>query len=176
MTMAFDIRRAARKVRLALWIAAALLALAPVGGCGARTDDAGARSDSGPQTLTAEAQQDLMTRWNTVAEGVVVPGFGGFKWEGFDQFPHPTYKGGSEEAYRSFAEILIAFYEKGDNFDFLTKNKCFSITLRNVFPSGQVGIETSFAQLTEDFSNNDWMSAETRAKLAAFSARIRAAQ
>ena len=168
MTMAFDIRRAARKVRFVLWIAAALLAFAPVGGCGAGDDE---------QTLTAEAQQDLMKRWNAEADGVVVPGgFGGFTWEAFDQFPHPTFKGGSQEAYQRFVEILIAFYEKGDNFDFLTTNKCFSIKLRYVFPSGQNGFETSFAQLTEDFSQNDWFLAETRAKLAAFSARIRAVQ
>jgi len=172
MTTAFDVRRAARKVRFALWVAAALLALAPVGGCGARSDDG--------QTLTAEAKQDLMTRWNAVADGVVVPsGFGGdfvFTWTAFDQFPHPTYKGGSQEAYQAFVEILIAFYEKGDNFDFLTANKCFSIKLSYVFPSGQDGLGTSFAKLTEEFSQSDWFLAETRAKLAAFSARIRAAQ
>jgi hypothetical protein len=172
MTIALDIRRAVRTVRLALWIAAALLALAPVGGCGAHSDD--------EQTLTVEAQQDLMTRWNAVADGVAIPsGFGfdvDFKWEAFDQFPHPTFKGGSEEAYRGFADILIAFYEKDDNFDFLIKNKCFSITLRYVFTGGQDGFRTSFAQLTDEFSQNDWMTAETRAKLAAFSVRIRAAQ
>jgi len=55
-------------------------------------------------------------------------------------------------------------------------NKCFSITLRYVFPGGQDGFRSSFAQLTDEFSQNDWMTAETRAKLAAFSARIRAAQ
>jgi hypothetical protein len=156
--MAFDIRRVARKVRFACWIAAALLVLTPVSGCGARSGD-------DPTTLSVEAQQDLMTRWNAAADGVVISGGFTFSWEAFDQFPHPTYKGGTKEAYWGFAEILIAFYEKGDNFDYLTRNKYFSLTLGHIF-----------AQLTEDFSNNDWIPAATRDKLATFVARIRAAQ
>jgi hypothetical protein len=171
--MAFDIRRVARKVRFARWIAAALLVLTPVSGCGARSGD---DPTNDPTTLSVEAQQDLMTRWNAAADGVVISGGFTFSWEAFDQFPHPTYKGGTKEAYWGFAEILIAFYEKGDNFDYLTRNKYFSITLGHIFPSGQMGVQTSFAQLTEDFSNNDWIPAATRDKLATFVARIRAAQ
>ena len=143
MTMAFGFRRAARKVRLALWIAAVLLALAHVSGCGAPSGD--------DQTLAWKFNAISRrggTPWPTVWSSRAVSGF---RWEAFDQFPHPTYKGGSEEAYQRFAEILIAFYEGDDNFDYLTRNKCFSITLRYVFPSGQAGVQTSFAQLTEDF-------------------------
>src|SRR5579859_7569022 len=54
-------------------------------------------------------QEELMARWNAVGDGVVVQGFGNFHWGNFDQFPHPTFKGGSVEAYTRFGEALLAF-------------------------------------------------------------------
>jgi hypothetical protein len=167
MMMGFDVRRVGRKVRLTLGVAMAALTLMQACGGNAANEDA--------QTAPAEVQQDLMTRWNAVAETVDVGDFGTFKWEGFDQFPHPTFKGGSEQAYQLFAETLVAFYERADNFEYMTTHKCFSITLRYVFSSGQTGFQTSFAALTDDFSRNDWIPGETRDKLIAFANRIRTA-
>jgi len=34
-----------------------------------------------------------------------------------DQFPHPTFKGGSAEAYGLFAEVIFGVLPSGDNFE-----------------------------------------------------------
>ncbi|SRR6266478_6035885 len=150
-----------RKVLLMLAVAACLLA------CGSSTEN----KDPSP-----EVQAGLLSRWNAVAVGVTVPGFGDFRWPAFDQFPHPTFKGGSAEAYGLFADVLVAFFQREDNFDFLEKNRLFRVSLRDVFPSGQVGIETTFEKLTAELSSNTWasISDDTRQKLQAFDTRIRA--
>jgi hypothetical protein len=121
-----------------------------------------------------ELQSAMMLRWNAVAQGVTVEQFN-FRWDTFDQFPHPTFKGGSMAAYQRFADLLVAFYEKDDDFDFLAKNKLFGAPLRYVFPSGQVGVDTNFAQLTADLSTNPLVSSDTAQKLKDFDSRIRAA-
>ena len=51
-----------------------------------------------------------------------------FGWTTFNQFPHPTFKGGSAEAYQAFAKVLLAFFDNGDNFDFLTRTASSSST------------------------------------------------
>jgi len=142
--------------------------------CSGKTIDAGSTN-----TIASPAiEQDLLSRWNTVAAGVTVTGFGDFQWKKVDQFPHPTYKGGSSEAYQLFAGVLVAFFQNGDNFDFLAQNGLFTLSLRYVFPSGQVGVETTFEQLTNDLASNQWANipTDTRQKLQAFGVRIQMAQ
>jgi hypothetical protein len=151
--------------RMLISLAVAALAAAP-SGCG---------SDPGNDPAT---QAEVMARWNKVPATArsFERGFN-FEWETFDVFPHPTYKGGSAQAYRRFAEILVAFYEADDNFDFLARKRFFQARLRNVFPSGQVGIETNFQQLTEQMASGDGVPGDfpavIREKLAAFATRIR---
>src|SRR4029077_4441455 len=91
---------------------------------------------------TQEIQQSLMARWNAVASAPV-DGFD-FRWTTFNQFPHPTFKGGTAEAYQAFAKMLLAFFDHGDNFDFLTRNRLFHLHLIYVLPSGQIGLDTNF--------------------------------
>ena len=68
-----------------------------------------------------------MARWNAVADGQTANAT--FHWDAFDQFPHPTYKGGTAEGYGAFAEVLAAFFERGDNSDFLARNELFKTPL-----------------------------------------------
>ena len=119
-----------------------------------------------------------MSRWNAAAQGVTVPFPSStvmvdFMWRSFDQFPHPTFKGGSAEAYQTFADLLVAFYGRDDNFAFLANNHLFRIALRYAVSSGQ-NTGWTFEQLTDDFSSNDWasISMATRQKLADFAMRI----
>src|ERR1044071_9884439 len=72
----------------------------------------------------SEIEQSLLARWNTVASAPV-DGFD-FLWSRFNQFPHPTFKGGTAEAYQAFAKVLLAFFDHGDNFDFLAQNHLFT--------------------------------------------------
>jgi hypothetical protein len=114
-------------------------------------------------------EQELMARWNAAADGVTVTGFGDFKWTAVDRFPHPTFKGGSVEAYNQFALVLVAFYEQGDNFDYLARNHLFH------HPLSSNGLVTSFADLTALLLASDLgLPAETRQKLVDFDARIQA--
>ena len=143
-----------------------------LGGCGGR--------DS--QTVSVETQQSLMSRWNRVATGITVPLFPGgppvdFLWNAFDKFPHPTFRGGSAAAYEAFANILIAFYENGDNFAFLSESRLFRITLSSTLANGMPGVDTTFEQITSQLSSDAWaplVSAGVRQQLGMFIAKISA--
>jgi hypothetical protein len=167
-----------RKMLIILPVAASLLACSGTvtNGGEANGGEANGGEASGGEA-NGDVQESLMSRWNMVGMVVMVPEFGNFGWPAFDQFPHPTYKGGSAQAYALFADVLVAFFDRDDNFDFLAKNKLFQLPLTYVFPSGQVGVETTFEQLTSELSSNTWasISADTHQKLQGFELRISAA-
>jgi hypothetical protein len=145
---------------------ALLVALVASLGCGSNK----VSFETPTPTPTPIDSDELMARWNAVADnsGVAVMGFGTFHWGAFDQFPHPTYKGGSSEAYSKFALVLIAFYEQEDNFDYLANHHLFTYTL-----SASLGLMTSFKVLTDTLVGSELVvSAETRQKLSDFAARI----
>ena len=98
---------------------------------------------------SGSAHQDLMSRWNAAADAAATTI--DFHWPASDQFPFPTFKGGSEEAYQQFAEVLLVFFQQ--NFDFLAQNHLFQTPLRFVAPSGQVD-EATFQKLAADFSSS----------------------
>jgi hypothetical protein len=161
-----------RRAQLA-WLAAFALAIAVVG-CGGGNDQAGQA-----ESLTVEQQEGLMDRWNAVAAGVTVVSVVGefdFKWESFDRFPHPTFKGGSEDAYQKFGDILVALYERDDNFQYMSDNRLFRAKLRYVFPSSAPPFETTFEDVTATLLAQGWIvSDDTRHKLEDFEARIKSA-
>jgi len=145
-----------------------LVAGALVVGCGTKDNT---------RSLPEALKTDLLSRWNAVGDSVTVKDFGTFHWGNFDQFPHPTYKGGSAEAYQSFADLLVTFFDRGDNFVFLSNNLLFRFPFHYISPSGQSLGEWTFEELTTQFASNDWasISAETRQKLQAFATRIQTA-
>ena len=105
----------------------------------------------------ADVQEELLKRWNAVAadRSFDVPGFGkiNFKWTAFGDFPHPTFRGGSAEAYGAFAQVLVAFFEKGDNFDYLGKHDLFTADLPIAIPGGsKKGPGWSLAAFAREFS------------------------
>jgi len=136
---------------------------------GVPTSDAG-----GPVVDRATLENQIMARWNVVADGRTSSI--NFHWGVFDQFPHPTYKGGTAEGYGEFAEVLAGFFERDDNFDFLERNELSETPLLYVFPSGQEGLRTSFEELAIYFSSDmafGDIAPETRARLQAAAERIR---
>jgi hypothetical protein len=123
--------------------------------------------------LPAATEQALMDRWNAAvdAAGTTID----FHWLEYDQFPHPTFKGGSEDAYGEFATVLLQFFQQSDDFDFLANGHLFTTPLLYVFPSGQIGIDTTFQQLAAQLSSSTGFGdtpAATRQALAAFLARM----
>lgn len=125
----------------------------------------------------AKLAKDLIeasTRWNAVADGMTfpIPMFGNvnFHWS-VGSFPHPTFKGGSAEAYGAFAGVLLAFLQRGDNFDFLIKNQLVGAELRFAERNNP-----TFEKLLEQFSqpnahgNHD---EQTRKALKGYLDRIR---
>lgn len=153
---------------LAIACSGQLAVTSPDGGPGATTSDAG-----GPVVDRAALEKELMARWNAVADGRTSSV--NFHWDVFDQFPHPTYKGGTAEGYGAFAEVLAAFFERDDNFDFLARNELLETPLLYIFPSGQEGLRTSFEELAITFSSDTAfgdIAPETRARLQAAAARI----
>jgi hypothetical protein len=103
----------------------------------------GAGCDSEP---SKELQEQVRARWNALPD-LQGPNLD-FRWPELDEFPHPTYQGGTPQAYLHCARLVLAFFESRENFDFIAENDLFRMKLRNVFPSGQVGVETTFAELT----------------------------
>lgn len=129
----------------------------------------------------AKDMAETVSRWNAVADGLpteLAGPFGTvtFHWDG-ERFPHPTFKGGSAEAYGAFAKVLLLFFEHADNFDYLAENRLFTVNLRSGVPGGPQGPETgwTFAELAEQFSRPDWLGSHdvaTRETLRTFSDRI----
>jgi hypothetical protein len=132
----------------------------------AEADELRAKANAEEKARAEEAKQkqaqeklmgEVMKRWNAAAGGVTVAWPGGgqldFVWKDVDKFPHPTYKGGSAEAYGAFAGALLAFLQNDDNFDYLAKNKLFTAELRYNLLSGQVS-KWTFAGLAEQLSGD----------------------
>jgi hypothetical protein len=113
--------------------------------------DGGGTAGSPGNVDAGTVDADILTRWNEIADKQA-SAFD-FHWSVVDQFPHPTYEGGTAEAYRAFAEVLLGFFAAGDNFDFLSAHHRFDVSLRYVFPSGQSGLDTSFRQLATSFAS-----------------------
>jgi len=91
-------------------------------------------------------------------------------------FSAPDLQGGIAGGLPGLSAVLANFFEADDNFAFLAKNHLFGLRLRYIFPSGQIGIDTSFAELAATFSSDGAygnISAPVRARLAAISARIK---
>jgi hypothetical protein len=159
------------------WAFGPLLVVCALGGTVVGCGGAEPQNQAGAP-VSAEVQVDLMARWNAVAQGVTVESWN-FMWDRFADFPHPTFKGGSAEAYQAFAKVLLAFFGDGDNFDFLARNRLFKLHLIYVFPSGQTGLDTNFEDLAVFLSNSDGfpnLPAETRGALVAYVDRIKAVE
>lgn len=132
----------------------------------------GAASGSATSADTAAVEQKLLVRWNQAASSVVTTYT--FIWSEFDQFPHPTYKGGSAAAYGEFAQVLLAFFQLGDDFDFLARNCLLRAPLYYATVTGTHGQDWTFEGLAAYFASGVYGNTPeaTRLALAAFSARI----
>jgi hypothetical protein len=114
---------------------------------GANPGTGGAPGASPPSPAVV---QDLMSRWNLAVDSSQETI--DFRWRELDEFPHPTFKGGTAQAYGQFASILLAFLQS--NFDFLAQNHLFTMGLRDNTTSGQGDVVTSFEQLADSFSSS----------------------
>jgi len=75
--------------------------------------------------------------------------------------------------------VLLAFFDHGDNFDFLAQNHLFTLHLLDVLPSGQTGVDTNFEALAIYLTNRDGfpnVPADTRDALAVYVDRIAAVE
>lgn len=141
-------------------------------GSGCVPSASGGASGSATSADTAAVEQELMVRWNQAARSVVTTYK--FLWNAFDQFPHPTYQGGSAAAYGEFAEVLLAFFQLGDDFDFLARNCLLRAPLYYAMANGDHGQDWTFEGLAAYFASGVYGNTpqDTRLALAAFSARI----
>ena len=106
----------------------------------------------------ADVQAELLKRWNAVAADmtfdVPIVGKANFKWTEYGNFPHPTFRGGSGEAYGAFAKVLVAFLQKDRNFEYLAKNGLFTVELETTVPGGsRKGTGWTFAGFAKQFSD-----------------------
>jgi hypothetical protein len=154
-----------------------------VGPTGPRLIDAGLVTSN-------EQEQALVDRWNAVplaTQSIAAHGQTfDFLWPTFGEFPHPTFKGGTEEGYRMFARVLLAFMRTGDNFDFLANGKTeyqgytwniFDLLIGEATESGKVEVGWTFRKLVEWFATDSegiysWVDPDTRSGLAEVAKRI----
>jgi hypothetical protein len=134
-----------------------LMVLAATSGCyGART--LGETTGDAAVLGSTDAKQQMINRWNATVysnpSGFTAQYGFDFLWPTFSQFPHPTYKGGSEAAYQEFARLLLAFMQAGDNFDFLALNQLFDVRLGYAMANGAVTSDWSFRELVNQFSSD----------------------
>jgi hypothetical protein len=188
-------------MRTRVGLVAACAAALAVASCGPqvgleRGSAATQRSRSTARSRTAAVERsesqdratpDVMRRWNASAGASPAvalnnpPGFAPVRFLWTDHgFPHPTYAGGSREAYGAFAETFVAFLQAEGNFDFLAGNDSFTAPLPDsVAPGGRS--QWTFLGLAEDFSNPDAFGAKfgthgeaTRKALAEFARKMKA--
>lgn len=129
----------------------------------------------------AVAMNEVVLRWNAVASQLPADlpapfGHLTFSWDG-ERFPHPTFKGGSAEAYGAFAKVLLVFLQGDGTFDLLAANQLFTATLRSGVPGGPQGPDGgwTFRDLVAQFSAPDAIGthdAATRSALASIGQRI----
>lgn len=130
----------------------------------------------------AKVEVEVMKRWNATAGGMTfdIPNWGkiNFSWT-IGNFPHPTFKGGSAEAYGAFAQVLVAFLKQADNFDYLSSNQMFTAELRPAVPGGSgKGAGWTFTNFVEQFSSPNGygkLDDETRNAMKALAEQIRVA-
>jgi hypothetical protein len=113
----------------------------------------------GEDTATAPSalvQQQWLERWNVSVEqnppNCPVADPCDFSWTAFDKFPHPTFQYGTEEAYRSFAKLLLAFLQDPSDFDFMKQNHLFDVRIGHTMANGSGGDDWSFRELVVYFS------------------------
>jgi hypothetical protein len=130
-----------------------------------------------------DVQTELLKRWNAVADDKTfyTPDSRpiNFTWAEYMNFPHPTFKGGSGEAYGALGQVLVAFLQKEGNFEYLVKNDLFTMDLvvGGGPRPGQKGIRTSFATWAKqlcDPKSIAKMDDESRKALAELSKKIEA--
>jgi hypothetical protein len=117
----------------------------------------------------------MMERWNDRVHGISIPTPDGqsnwtFFWDEINNFPHPTFKGGSEPAYQAFGRVLVEFLE--DEFSYLQHHHLFTYPLIAQFPSGEIGVSTTFEALTADLSRSGLVDESLRAQLQHLHQRI----
>lgn len=132
-----------------------------------------------PTAPSAGDQREMMDRWNrtvdnTPSDFTQTTGFD-FHWTGFYQFPHPTFKGGDEAAYSTFAALLLAYLQDEGNFAYLAQRRLFDAELSYELPSGQRDDFGDFRALVDAFSSTSSFGnipEATRQGLAAIRTRI----
>ena len=109
-----------------------------------------------PKGARDKALGEAMARWNKAADGAQVPfpggGATGLEWVN-DVFPHPTFKGGSKEAYGEFARIMVKFLDGKGTFDLLAENALFAHPLRYAPPGGrELKVDWTLGKLITDLA------------------------
>jgi hypothetical protein len=116
-------------------------------GIGAPTSG-GSTSASSTEETPAQVQQEMLSRWNRAVDAS--PSAFDFHWTEIDQFPHPTFQGGSEEAYTAFAKVLLAVLSQTDNFDYFAGHHLFDLPVRY----GQSVMYSSMADMIGEFASS----------------------
>jgi hypothetical protein len=94
-----------------------------------------------PASCPSVSDSAFLAKWNDAAQGVTASGRD-FQWSAPDDFPHPTYRGGSMDAYTKAAGIVTRLLAQSDTACFASlmdrawkygcmASACKTVTMRN---------------------------------------------
>jgi hypothetical protein len=91
---------------------------------------------------------EMMDRWNIAVAEEKADLY--FVWNDYDRFPHPTFKGGSKEAYEAFTKVLIKFLSP-NNIAFIRQNNLVELPI-HCNTQVQLGSFGTFSSVVRDFA------------------------
>jgi hypothetical protein len=112
---------------------------------------------------TAAADTELLRRWNGAVD-LGPAATHDFHWRDVNDFPHPTYKGGSALAYAEFVDILVRFWADGSTVDFVRCNALFDRAYKSG-PPVATQKTVQLRPLTSQLSTDPFVDATRRASL-----------
>jgi hypothetical protein len=81
---------------------------------------------SGLPPFDPDVQTGLLARWNAAVDATHTSI--DFHWTELQDFPHPTFRMGSSEAYSQFAAVLVRFFQTDGNLMFLEDNELLDMS------------------------------------------------
>lgn len=113
---------------------------------------------------TVNVDTEVLRRWNLAVDQISdqTPDF---HWRMLNDFPHPTYRGGTAQAYRVFVEALLQFWSTPETLAFMRCARRMDQPYNSGPPVAQQKV-VRLRPLTLELSNFSLVQADQREALA----------
>jgi hypothetical protein len=125
---------------------------------------------SGLPPVDPDVQTGLLARWNAAVDATH-PAID-FHWTELQNFPAPTFRGGSSEAYSQFAAVLVRFFQTDGNLMFLGDNELLDVSFDSG-PAASMQTTVTLRGLARDMMSSSLVDDADKSELAAICFEIR---